>query len=346
MHPSRQPDDSRSWARAHPVATALGVAGAALAAAALVNARAARNAEDRNPPHGRFISVGGLELHHVDRGAGPALVLLHGNGSMIQDFETSGLIDLAASQYRVIAFDRPGYGHSSRPRGRLWTAGRQADLIHEALRRMGIERPIILGHSWGALVAVAYGLRHPTSLAGLVLASGYYFPTARVDAAVMAGPAVPVLGDVIRHTVSPLLGRLIWPKLIGKMFAPQPVSRRFAAGFPAEMALRPSQIRASAAEAGMMIPTAESTCNSYPALQMPVSIIAGEGDRIVDIEAQSRRLHRDIPHSSFQSVAGAGHMVHHADPGAVLRAIDAAAGSAVNGNKHAEAPLRRASRIG
>lgn len=272
MHPSREFGDHRSWARAHPVATGLGVAGATLAITALVNARAARNAEDRNPPHGNFIAVGGLDLHYVERGAGPPLVLRHGNGSMIQDFESSGLIELAASHYRVIAFDRPGYGHSSRPRGQLWTAGQQADLIHEALRRMGVERPIILGHSWGSLVAVAYGLRHPESLAGLVLASGYYFPTARVDAAIMAGPAVPVLGDVIRHTVSPLLGRLIWPGVIRKMFAPRPVSHSFATGFPSEMALRPSQIRASAAEAGMMVPTAESTCDSYIALRMPVAV--------------------------------------------------------------------------
>jgi pimeloyl-ACP methyl ester carboxylesterase len=254
-------------------------------------------------------------------------VLLHGNGTMTQDFETSGLIDIAASHYRVIAFDRPGYGHSSRPRGRLWTAGQQADLLHEALRRMGVENPIILGHSWGSLIALAYGLRHPESVAGLVLASGYYFPTARVDAAVLVGPAVPVLGDVIRYTVSPLLGRLMWPGAIRKMFAPRPVSGRFATGFPDEMSLRPSQIRASAAEAGMMVPTAGSTYNRYPTLRIPVSIIAGAEDRIVDIEAQSQRLHRDIPHSSFHAVAGAGHMVHHADPHAVLRAIDSAAGS-------------------
>ena len=49
-----------------------------------------------NPPAGQFLEVDGVRLHYVERGEGEPLVLLHGNGSMIQDFETSGLIDMAA----------------------------------------------------------------------------------------------------------------------------------------------------------------------------------------------------------------------------------------------------------
>ena len=89
---------------------------AAAAGAALLNHWLARKAERRNPPRGRFIKVQGVRLHYVERGTGPALVLLHGNGSMIEDFQSSGLIELAARKYRVIAFDRPGFGHSDRPR--------------------------------------------------------------------------------------------------------------------------------------------------------------------------------------------------------------------------------------
>ena len=63
---------------------------------ALVNRRLARNAENDNPPAGQFLEIGGVGLHYVERGAGAPLVLLHGKGSMFQDFESSGLIDLAA----------------------------------------------------------------------------------------------------------------------------------------------------------------------------------------------------------------------------------------------------------
>jgi len=80
---------------------------AALTVAALVNRILARKAERDNPAAGQFVEVDGVRLHYVDRGSGEPVVLLHGNGSMIQDFEASGLIAMAAGKYRVIAFDRP-----------------------------------------------------------------------------------------------------------------------------------------------------------------------------------------------------------------------------------------------
>src|SRR6202044_630757 len=127
--------------------------------------------------------------------SGTALVLLHGNGSMIQDFESSGLIDLAAKNYRVIVFDRPGFGHSDRPRNVVWTPAAQAELIKEALERLGVSNAVILGHSWGASVAVALALKYPNLVRGLVLASGYYYPTARGDVVALSAPALPLVGD-------------------------------------------------------------------------------------------------------------------------------------------------------
>ena len=139
------------------------------------------------------------------------LVLLHGNGSMIQDFESSGLIDLAARNYRVIVFDRPGFGHSDRPRNVVWTPAAQAELINSALERLGVAHAIVLGHSWGASVAVALALNYPRLVQGLVLASGYYYPTLRPDVVALSTPAIPVVGDVLRYTLSPMISRLIWP---------------------------------------------------------------------------------------------------------------------------------------
>jgi hypothetical protein len=70
-----------------------------------------------------------VRLHYIERGQGEPLVLLHGNGSMIQDFSSSGLLDKAARKYRVIVFDRPGFGYSRSPRLTVWTPNAQADLI-------------------------------------------------------------------------------------------------------------------------------------------------------------------------------------------------------------------------
>ena len=308
---------STSW----KYSLALAAAAAALGVAALANRRLAKKAERDNPPAGKFINVGNVRLHYVDQGAGEPIILLHGNGSMIQDFASSGLIEMAAQKHRVIAFDRPGFGHSERPRGTVWTPEAQADLIHLAMKQIGITRAKVLGHSWGASVAVALALKHPGTVAHLILASGYYYPTPRADVLLLSGPAVPVLGDILSHTMAPILARLLWPLLIRKIFGPAKVPAKFET-FPKEMALRPSQIRASAAETALMIPNAFALRGKYADLKMPVVIIAGDQDRLVDTDAQSARLHEELPRSTFRRVTPAGHMVHQTATALVMMAID------------------------
>jgi pimeloyl-ACP methyl ester carboxylesterase len=312
---------ARTIAQAHPYVVAAAATAGALAISALVNRRLAKNAENDNPPAGQFLQVNGVRLHYVERGSGPPLVLLHGNGSMIQDFESSGLIDLAAKNYRVIVFDRPGFGHSDRPRNVVWTPAAQAELINNALHRLGVSHAIVLGHSWGASVAVALALKYPKLVQGLVLASGYYYATLRPDVVAVSAPAVPLVGDVLRYTIAPIVSRVMWPLLMAKIFGPRSAPKKFE-GFPKEMALRPSQIRASAAESALMIPGAVEFQDRYANLKMPVSIIAGEEDRLNNIDEQSDRLHGNIAQSKFHRVRDAGHMVHQTATGSVMSAID------------------------
>ncbi|MGY3410799.1 pimeloyl-ACP methyl ester carboxylesterase [Bradyrhizobium sp. GM5.1] len=311
----------------HPGAAAFAAAGTLVAATAIINRRLANKAKRDNPPQGRFIDVEGVRLHYLERGRGKPLVLFHGNGSMVQDFVSSGLIDLAAENYRVMVFDRPGFGHSSRPRRVVWTPDAQADLFKKALDQLGVSQAIVLGHSWGASVAVALATRHPSFVQALVLASGYYFPTPRADSAASVLSALPVVGDVISSTISPLAGRMMWPAMLRKLFGPRPVPNKFA-GFPKEMALRPSQMRATAAEATMLISAAFSGSKTYAELKMPTIIIAGQNDRLIDIK-QSVRLHGEVKQSKLHRIDGAGHMIHHSATADVMAAIDEAAAEAV-----------------
>jgi pimeloyl-ACP methyl ester carboxylesterase len=307
--------------RVPPYAIGLASAAITLGIAAIANNALARRAERHNPPVGRFIEIDGVKLHYVERGAGEPLVLLHGNGSMIQDFESSGLLNRAAQSFRVIAFDRPGFGHSARPRSTIWTPEAQAELIHLALRRLKIPKAILLGHSWGASVALSLGLKHPDVVSGLLLASGYYFPTPRADVALFSGPAIPVLGDLMAHTLSPIIARLIWPAMMRKIFGPAPIPGKFGA-FSKEMAVRPSQLRASAAEAALMIPAAFASRSEYQNVKVPVIIMAGDDDRFIDTDRQSAALHREISHSLFRRVPGSGHMIHQTATDAVMAAIN------------------------
>jgi pimeloyl-ACP methyl ester carboxylesterase len=298
-------------------------AGVALGSAAILNRGRAKRAERDNPPLGRFVTVDGVRLHYVERGEGPPLVLLHGNGTMIEDWIVSGLMEELAKSRRVIAFDRPGFGHSDRPRSRVWTPSAQAALLVQAIADLGIEKPLVAGHSFGALVALAIGAEHKEAVSGVALIGGYYFPSVRADVPFVAQPAIPVFGDVMRYTVSPLIGSAMMPRINRKIFSPARVTERWLSDFPFEMMLRPSQIRAEAAEAAIMIPAAAALAPGYADVALPVTIVAGDGDAIVDTEAQAERLQQTIPGSKLVIVKGAGHMVHHTAPEKVIEALRA-----------------------
>jgi pimeloyl-ACP methyl ester carboxylesterase len=323
-----------------PVLLGLG----ALAASFMLVRSKTRAVECRNPPTGQFIEVDGVRLHYVERGKGPPLVLLHGNGVFANDFDVSGLIDKAAQRYRVIAFDRPGYGYSERPRSTIWTPSAQAKLLHKALVRLGVSKPVVVGHSWGTLVALAMALEFPDDVSGLVLVSGYYYPSLRLDVPLASPPAIPIIGDLLRFTLSPLLGWLMWPATVKNMFSPLAVPARFR-HMPRWMMLRPSQLRASAVESALMVPSAMMLSRHYRELKVPVRILAGSDDRVADPEHNSARLHRELAGSDYRVERGVGHMLHYAYPDDILAAVDALTALPVAEKARRGAPAGRPSPV-
>ena len=307
--------------RERPLAAAGAATGLVLGGLALFNRLAADKAEQNHPPQGRFAKIDGVDVHYLEAGRGRPIILLHGNGAMAEDFVISGLFERLAANYHVIAPDRPGFGYTERPRDRLWTPKAQAELVRGLIDDLGLKNPIVLGHSWGTLVALALALDTDVLLRGLVLLSGYYYPTARLDVVALSGPALPVVGDVMRYTVSPLLGRAMTPAVFKQIFAPRSVPTRFKARFPTDLALRPWQIRASAEDTAMMIPGAATYCERYAGLRLPMAIMSGDGDLIVSPNAQSERLHQDITGSAIEIVPGIGHMMHYAAADRIAKVV-------------------------
>jgi pimeloyl-ACP methyl ester carboxylesterase len=294
-----------------------------MAATAAWTASRARQAERDNPPLGRFITVDGVRLHYIERGSGDPLLALHGNVVRLQDFLASGLIDRLAEHYRVIAFDRPGFGHSDRPRDRLWTAAAQAELLHKTFAALDIDEPIVLGHSWGTLPALELALSKAANVRKLVLISGYYFPTARLDVPIFATPAIPIVGDVMRYTLSAVFARLTLNRTVKVMFSPQPAPSHFVRSIVREMTVRPSQIRANAEDAAFMIPAAASLGKRYDQLTIPVVIIAGDADKVVDPHGHAERLHARLANSQLHVLPGIGHMVHYFGREHIVSAVSA-----------------------
>jgi pimeloyl-ACP methyl ester carboxylesterase len=301
--------------------TALVAGAATLGALAVANYLVALRAEQRHPAKDGFIEVDGVRLHFSDRGEGSPVVLIHGNMVTGDDFDTSGVVEILLRNHRVIIFDRPGFGHSKRPRGRIWTANRQADLLHRALEQIGVVRPVVVGHSWGALVALAMAVRYEADTAGVVALSGYYFWTWRPDVLLVGVGALPVLGDILRYTVSPLLNWLTMPLIKRVLFSPGGIPERFEAGFSTAMAIRPSQIRATSEDGALMIPGALGLRGHYADLKLPIVIMAGDGDKVV-FKRRAEQLKAAVRGSVLHVVQGAGHMIHYQATRQVAEAIE------------------------
>lgn len=297
-------------------------AGAAVTGLAFWSSHSAKETEQANPPMGGFMEVGGTKLHFLARGSGRPVVFLHGLGGMVQDWHLS-ILDRVARDHRSIAFDRPGYGWSERPGWSRWPPEKQAEVLRRATRRMGVERPVLVGHDFGAMVALAWALEYPEDVAGVVLLSGYYYPTRRMDIPLLAATNVAGLGALARNTVSPLLGKAAMPKVMARIFAPN-LPPDIMSLYPTDMMLRPSQMRAQGEDLAHLREAARRLSPRYGEVRCPVVIATGDADSVVDPVAHSIRLHRDIPHSALRVAEEVGHMIHHIRPAEVVAAIELA----------------------
>jgi len=288
---------------------------AALALAGLYVTMRSSRAERAFPPNGDFVTVGGVRIHYVSAGRGAPVVLLHGNPGFVSDFAT-GLLDSLQLHFRVLAFDRPGHGHSERPRGPSATPVGQARLIHDALSELGVQRPILVGHSWGGALALIYALRYPNEIAGLVLLAPRAFPLEGSDP-LYTVLRTPLLGPLIRHTVLPAVGTRTLERGLRAAYAPDgPHPDHFAAA--RALWLRPSQVAATVWDSRYLNEQLREFSGRYGEIRVPALILVGDADRP---EGESGRLARAIPGAYLLVLPSTGHQIPQTRPTAVLEAL-------------------------
>src|SRR4051812_40833398 len=171
----------------------------------------------------------GTAIAFSQSGAGRDVLLIHGALVTREDMVLS-LASALEGEFRVTAVDRPGHGDSTR---RGWTGSpwRQAEALYEASHRMKLERPIVIGHSHGGAVALAYALQFPGDLAGVVVLAPIAFPEHRLEHVLFAPRGLWPTGPGLNQLASPTIDRLLLPLLWRAMFMPQEVPPRYAAVF-------------------------------------------------------------------------------------------------------------------
>lgn len=280
--------------------------------------------ERRYPPTGTLLGIGGVRVHAHVEGTGPAVVLIHGASGNARDF-TFDLVGRLAGRYRVIAFDRPGLGHTGHLPLRAESPADQAALLDAAASALGVERAVLVGHSYGGAVALAWAVTRPERVAAVVSLAGVAHPWEgglglwyRVASSRIGGA-----------TVVPLMARLaprsLVERAVAEIFAPQPVPEGYLSHIGLDLTLRPETLRANARQVNGLKPHVIALAARYPDLAVPIEIVHGTNDTIVPLEIHSRPLARRAPGARLTVLPGVGHMPHHADPAATVAAIDRAA---------------------
>lgn len=292
--------------------------------------------EKQYPPIGQFIEVDGLRLHYVvqGQGAGPALLLVHGASSNLRDF-TSSILPELAKNHRVIAFDRPGYGYSERPKGEWQNPAKIAALLLDACHRLGIDKPIIVGHSWAGSVVMASLVEMPERISAGVLLAGVAGHWAGSVGWTYDVGSLPILGPLFAWAVVTPAGQLLLPQEVQPVLAPSPVPDHYIEEIAAPLALRPWSFEDNVEDMTRLNLYMQNLSPRYDQIRLPLLMIHGDADTLVPFWNHGRRVVPVVPQAQVVMIAHAGHALHHTHTQEVVRAINQFATEAITPRKSA-----------
>ena len=295
-----------------------------LAAGAVITFIGTRLIERAHPPRGRFVDVGGLRQHVVELGAdaGVPIVLVHGAGCNLEDMRLA-LGERLAARHRVILVDRAGLGWSERKGRRGSSPAYQAAILRDVLDRLGIERAVVVGHSWGGALATTFALDHPQRVAGLVLLAPPLYPFPRSMTWLYALFATPIFGWLYARTLALPLGFPFIGIGLGSAFLPQLPPHRYVKRTAALLLLRPATFLANARDVADLRVFHANEAGRYATLAVPTVIMTGDRDMVVAPRRHALAFAATVPQAKLVVLPGIGHMLHHVAAERVVDEIEA-----------------------
>src|SRR5215813_5349440 len=277
----------------------------------------------------RYLEIEKTKLHLIQGGAGQqTVVMLHGNAGDVQDFEY-GLAALLSKSYRVICFDRPGHGKSDRPGSKAASVEYQARMLHKTLQTLGVNSAILLGHSWGASLALCYALKYPAETAGLVLLAPAAFPGADPNPLLQAMVKTPLIGGLTLMLGDALMGDERLRHKLERAFYPQPAPENYLR-MATSTWLGRKRLRAYLEDEWSLNASLRRMSRHYGELRMPVVIVTGDQDQIVSPKENAYRLKEGIPQAQLVVLKGAGHEIPLTRPDGVYSALKRISAAAID----------------
>ena len=277
--------------------------------------------EDKYPPSGYFKNIDDLKIHYTDIGSGQPVVLLHSQPANERQFEL--LKNTLKKSYRVISIDRPGMGYSEGPKinssERIFV---QAKIISKLLKEITDEKPVIVGHSYGGALALSLALNDEENIKKLILVNTASHPW-KSDNIWLPFKIItdPIIGKMFLNTYAMIYGKSVIERSADDNFPNNNPTPGFIDKVGAELTLRPKTLESYALDAINLRSSLMKQHENYKNLKLPVTIIAGIGDRVTPNEIHSFQLHKVIKHSKLIKVEDVEHSIPELNPKVILEEI-------------------------
>jgi len=293
-------------------------------------AAAWRESEGAEPPaDGRLVKTADGDIFVEARGpdGGAPVLFVHGTAAW-SGFWLAVADELGRQGYRAVAIDLPPFGFSSRSAAGAYSRRDQAERIASLIAALGLDRPIIVGHSFGAGPVVEAAMRHRERFRGVVLVDGALGLPAEGDA---YPPDRKLVRMLIEQPIvaEPLVAATMTnPWLTRRLLAGLLYKKEAASEAEADILRKPFSRAGATAAYARWLPSLlfadgaamSAAPENYARLALPVALIWGRQDAVTPL-AQGERLQRLVPGSTLDIIEGVGHIPHIEDEPAFLATL-------------------------
>jgi len=276
--------------------------------------------EAHYPPMGKTVKVNGKNIQAYVTGSGPDLVMIHGSSGNMRDLILA-LEDTLAPHFRLIIFDRPGLGYTDRLSSDGDKFIDQAMILRDAAKKLGAQKPIVLGHSLGGIISMAWATQAPDDLSALALISPVAMPFHTPTSTYYKMNKHPMIGPFINHFIGAFHHEGAIQNGLNEVFTPDspPVGYRDRMGV--ELVLRPKTIQNNARQRNQIHAQIRALEEQYDRVTVPIEILHGAVDTTVSPEIHTVGLKNRLNNVNVTIWPEQGHMPHHFKQTDILDAI-------------------------
>jgi len=276
--------------------------------------------EAHYPPMGKTVKVNGKNIQAYVTGSGPDLVMIHGSSGNMRDLILA-LEDTLAPHFRLIIFDRPGLGYTDRLSSEGDKFIDQAMILRDAAKKLGAQKPIVLGHSLGGIISMAWATQAPDDLSALALISPVAMPFHTPTSTYYKMNKHPMIGPFINHFIGAFHHEGAIQNGLNEVFTPDspPVGYRDRMGV--ELVLRPKTIQNNARQRNQIHAQIRALEEQYDRVTVPIEILHGALDTTVSPEIHTVGLKNRLNNVNVTIWPEQGHMPHHFKQTDILDAV-------------------------